>query len=148
MRHEATMTQTTDYLSSRPQPGDLRFGRSKVSNSPDLLLGKDARSVTARRFRDLVQNLIADAGGIENCSVAKICLLRRLAAVSVLSEMAEAKAVDGEDVDATEICTLASTAVRLASRVGLSRYKKDVTPRLEDYRPDANQDQLTEEDAA
>jgi hypothetical protein len=123
-------TQTVDYLSTRPQPGDLRFGRSKVSNSPDLLLGRDARSVTARRFRDLVGQLLADAGGIENCSVAKILLLRRLAACSVLAEMMEAKAVDGEDVNIGEICTLASTAVRLTARVGLSRHKKNITPRL------------------
>jgi hypothetical protein len=127
-------THTVDYLSSRPQPGDMRFGRSKVSNSPDLLLGKDARSVTARRFRDLVSQLLADAGGIENCSTAKILLLRRLAACSVLAEIMEAKAVDGEDVNIGEICTLASTTVRLTARVGLSRHKKDVTPTLAQYR--------------
>jgi hypothetical protein len=127
-------THTVDYLSSRPQTGDMRFGRSKVSNSPDLLLGKDARSVTARRFRDLVSQLLADAGGIENCSTAKILLLRRLAACSVLAEIMEAKAVDGEDVNIGEICTLASTTVRLTARVGLSRHKKDVTPTLAQYR--------------
>jgi hypothetical protein len=135
-------THTLDYLSSRPQPGDMRFGRSKVSNSPDLLLGKDARSVTARRFRDLVQQLLADAGGIENCSTAKILLLRRLAACSVLAEMMEAKAVDGEDVNIGEICTLASTAVRLTAKVGMSRHKKNITPTLSRYLEeyDANQE--------
>jgi hypothetical protein len=140
-------TQSMDYLSSRPQPGDLRFGRSKVSNSPDLLLGKDARSVTARRFRDLVQQLLADAGGVENCSVAKILLLRRLAACSVLAEMMEAKAVDGEDVNIGEICTLASTAVRLTAKVGMSRYKKDVTPTLSRYLEEHDAKQSEEEAA-
>jgi hypothetical protein len=138
-------TQTIDYLNSRPQPGDLRFGRSKITNQPDLLLGKDARSVTARRFRDLVKSLIADAGGVEHCSTAKIGLLRRLAAASVLAEIIEARAVDGEPIDIGEFCNLASTAVRLTSRVGLSRYKKNITPSLSEVFADANQ---SSEDAA
>jgi hypothetical protein len=141
-------THTADYLSSRPMPGDLRFGRSKVSNSPDLLLGKDARSVTARRFRDLVTQLLADAGGVENCSTAKILLLRRLAACSVLAEMMEARAVDGEDVNIGEICTLASTTVRLTARVGLSRHKKNITPTLDAYMEEDNAPQAASEDVA
>jgi hypothetical protein len=140
--------QTADYLSSRPQPGDLRFGRSRVSNSPDLLLGKDARSVTARRFRDLVQQLLADAGGVEHCSVAKILLLRRLAACSVLAEMMEAKAVDGEDVNIPELCNLASTALRLTAKVGMSRHKRDVTPTLSTYIDEHADAKQREEEAA
>jgi hypothetical protein len=145
------MTQTTDYLSTRPTKGDMRFGKSRVSNSPDLLLGKDARSVTARRFRDLVQSLIADAGGIENCSQAKIGLLRRLAACSVLAEMMEAKAVDGEPINIPELCNLASTALRLTSKVGMSRHKKDVTPTLSRYMDEfdaKHEDDQSEEKAA
>jgi hypothetical protein len=127
------MTDTTiDY---RPQPGDLRYGKSKVSNQPNLILGKDGRSITSRRFRDLVQNLIADAGGIESCSTAKIGLLRRLAACSVIAELLEAKALEEGDPDNVEkICNLASTALRLSARVGLSRHAKEIVPALSQYR--------------
>jgi hypothetical protein len=98
-----------------------------------MILGRDARSITARRFRDLVKSLIADAGGVEACSTAKLQLLRRLAAASVLAEMMEAKGLDGEQFDVAEFCNLASTALRLSAKVGLSRFKKDVTPRLATY---------------
>jgi hypothetical protein len=142
-------TQTIDYLNSRPQSGDMRFGRSKVSNSPDLILGRDGRSITCRRFRDLVKSLIADAGGVEACSTAKLQLLRRLAAASVLAEMMEAKGLDGEQFNVAEFCNLASTALRLSAKVGLSRFKKDVTPRLATYLEgqDATQEQESEDAA-
>src|SRR6478735_4783158 len=93
--------------------------RSAVTNHTGLLPGLDGRSATARRFRDLVLSYIADMGGLDRCSEIKLGLLRRLAAATVQAELLEARMVNGEEIDIGQLCTLASTAVRIASRLGL-----------------------------
>ncbi|MGE4255923.1 MAG: hypothetical protein AB7E84_12065 [Xanthobacteraceae bacterium] len=101
-------------------------GRSKTSNHQDYLPGLDGRSSAARRFRDLVNAFVIDQGGIENCSEIKFGLLRRLAAATVQSELLEARMVNGEQVDVATLCTLASTTVRISSRLGIERVPKEV----------------------
>jgi hypothetical protein len=107
--------------------------RSKVSNHRDLLPDLDGRSAGARRYRDLVGAYAADLGGLDVISEVKVGLLRRLAATSVLAEQLEAKAMDGQEIDLSTYCNLASTAVRLSSRVGIERKPRDVTPSLHEY---------------
>jgi hypothetical protein len=107
--------------------------RARVSNHTDLLPGLDGRGPGARRFRDLVSAFIADMGGVQNCSEIKLVLLRRLAAASVLVEHIEARALNGGAIDIAEFCNLASTTVRISSRVGLTRQTRNVTPTLAEY---------------
>jgi hypothetical protein len=102
--------------------------KARITNHRDLLPGLDGRSSGARRYRDLVQAYAADMGGLSNLSEVKLGLLRRLAAASVLAEALEVKAANGEAVDIATFCNLASTTVRIASRVGLERYAHDITP--------------------
>lgn len=113
--------------------------RSAVTNHKDLLPGLDGRSATARRFRDLVNAFVADMGGLDHCSEIKLGLVRRLAATTVQAEMLEARMVNGEAIDISQLCTLASTTVRLSQRLGLERKQRDVTPSLSDLiRADQN----------
>jgi hypothetical protein len=107
--------------------------RSAVTNHKDLLPGLDGRSASARRFRDLVNAFVADMGGLDRCSEIKLGLVRRLAAATVQAELLEARMVNGEQVDIGQLCTLASTTVRIASRLGLERRAKNVTPTVQDY---------------
>jgi hypothetical protein len=109
-------------------------GRSRTTNHKDLLPGLDGRSSAARRFRDLVSAFITDMGGLDQCSDIKLGLLRRLAAVTVQSELIEARMINGEAVDIGTLCTLASTSVRLATRLSpsLERVAKEVGPTLTD----------------
>jgi hypothetical protein len=100
--------------------------RSRITNHRDLLPGVNGRSGAARRFRDLVSSYISDMGGLDRCSEIKLGLLRRLAAATVQAELLEAKMVNGEPVDVGQLCTLASTTVRIASRLGLERVPRDV----------------------
>jgi hypothetical protein len=99
----------------------------------DLLPDLDGRTSAARRFRDLVSAYLVDMGGADQCSDIKIGLLRRLAAVTVQSELIEARMINGEQVDITTLCTLASTSVRLAQRLGVNRVPRDVTPSVVEY---------------
>ena len=110
-----------------------------MTNHKDLLPGLDGRSATARRFRDLVNAFVADMGGLDRCSEIRLGLVRRLAATTVQAEMLEARMVNGEQIDISQLCTLASTTVRLSQRLGLERKQRDVTPSLSDLiRADQN----------
>jgi hypothetical protein len=100
--------------------------RSKITNHQGLLPGLDGRSSAARRFRDLIGAYIVDMGGLDHCSEIKLGLLRRLAATTVQAELLEAQMVNGVAVDIGTLCTLASTTVRLSTRLGLERVQKDV----------------------
>ena len=106
--------------------------RSAVTNHAGLLPGLDGRSATARRFRDLVNAFVADMGGLDRCSEVRLGLVRRLAATTVQAEMLEARMVNGEAIDITTLCTLASTTVRLSQRLGLER-ARNVTPSVSQY---------------
>ena len=109
-----------------------RKGRSRVTNHRDLLPNLDGRSSAARRFRDLVSGYLVDMGGADQCSDIKLGLLRRLAAVTVQSELIEARMINGEAVDIGTLCTLASSALRLSSRLGVERVPREVSS-LSDY---------------
>jgi hypothetical protein len=109
--------------------------RSRITGHTDLLPGLDGRSAGARRFRDLIGAFVSDQGGLDACSEIKVGLIRRLAAASVLAEQLEAKAMSGADVDVSVFCNLASTTVRIASRLGLERIARDIStpPGVADY---------------
>jgi hypothetical protein len=107
--------------------------RSRVSNGKDLLPGVDGRSPLARRYRDICAALISDMGGIDRCTEARLQLLRRFSAASVMAEAMEAELVNGKQISIVEHSLLSSTLVRLAQRIGISRMPKNVTPYLHDY---------------
>ena len=107
--------------------------RSAVTNHKDMLPGLDGRSATARRFRDLVNAVVADVGGLDRSTEIKMGLLRRFAAATVQAELLEARMVNGEQIDIGQLCMLASTSVRIASRLGLERRARNVTPSVGQY---------------
>jgi hypothetical protein len=76
--------------------------RSRVANGSKLLPLTDGRSATARRFRDLYQDIAADLGGLDFLSEGQKQLIRRAAMLSAESERQEAMAARGEpgfDID-------------------------------------------------
>ena len=60
--------------------------KSAVSNGKDLLKGVDGRSSLARRYRDVMEALIADQGGPAALSEVRRQLIRRFSACAVLAE--------------------------------------------------------------
>jgi hypothetical protein len=77
-----------------------------------------------------VRAYVSDMGGDENCSEVKLGLARRLAAATVLSEEIEGKVVNGEAISIADFCQLASTTVRLATRLGIERIPREIGPSL------------------
>jgi hypothetical protein len=126
---DTSFAATSNKYAPSKRPADRKsHGRAKVTNHLDLLPQiRDGRQMQARRFRDLVRAFISDAGGFDNLSEVKLGLLRRLASATVLAEDLETRAINGEVVDITTFCQLASTVVRLSSRCGVERVPRDVT---------------------
>ena len=80
---------------------------------------------------------ISDAGGVSECSQARLQLIRRLAALSVQLEQLEAKLADGADIDIAEYTSLTSTLVRVVSRLGINRVARDTGLTLNDIMREA-----------
>ena len=115
---------------SADQPKRVRKRPLKASSGKLRLLSVEAldgRTFAARRYRDLVAAVVADLGGT-GLSEARTQLVRRFAATVVMAENMEAALVQGQTVDIGDYSQLTSTMVRLASRIGLDRLPRDITP--------------------
>ena len=101
--------------------------RSRVTNGRDLFLdGVDGRSAEARRFRDVLAEIVSDLGGADHLSEGERQLARRCAMLSVEAERMEATAVGGGDLDLEAYGSLTNTLWRALSRIGLRRRQHDV----------------------
>ena len=118
------------YLAPGPLVQRHPVARARISNGTGgaVLPGVDQRSAIARRFRDVVIAIVADIGGVDRCSEAKMHLVRRFAAQVVLAEQMEGQLAAGEEIDIGLHAHISSTLVRLATRIGTKRAMKDITP--------------------
>jgi hypothetical protein len=91
----------------------------------------DGRSAVARRYRDVLSELISDLGG--DPSGAQSAIARRAASLCVVCEQAEAEMLAGGILDLAEFTTAANSLRRLLSDLGLERRAKDITPSLASY---------------
>jgi hypothetical protein len=97
--------------------------RSKITNGSRLLYGIDGRSAAARRYRDLISDLIREHGGAKAMSTVDLGLIRQAAAITLQAELLQARIVRGEVVSADELIRLSSEARRI-----LSSLRKRVPP--------------------
>lgn len=119
---------------NRAQPGDKKFGRSRLSNGRELLPGIDGRSAWVRRCKDLIADHVQDLGGLENVSVPERSIVRRAAVLTTELErlevkFAEADAASPEQLDLYQ--RTANSLRRLLESVGLERRARDVSPTLD-----------------
>jgi len=147
----ATATETPipakDRLGRNQRPHDAKGKFARRDGSPgqqsvaqrlaygkDLLPHVDGRSLTYKRYREIVAALAADQGGADTLSAARAQLIRRFAAASVLAEQMETRLASGEPIDISEHALLCSSLVRLGQRIGIDRRViRDVTPSVADY---------------
>jgi hypothetical protein len=106
--------------------------RSRISNgSATFLDGVDGRSVLARRYRDILAQLVSDMGG--DPSEAQSLIAKRAATLAVWCELAEAAMAKGEHFDIAEFTTATNALRRLLADLGLERRARDITPSVSDY---------------
>ncbi len=110
-----------------------RSSRSAVANGSRLHAAEvDGRSVEARRFRDVLSEILSDLGGSEGLSEGQRQLARRGAMLSVRGEMMEAEAVKTGEIDLAAYGSLTDQLGRLFNRLGLKRVARDATPSIAD----------------
>ncbi|MFZ3326011.1 MAG: hypothetical protein WA231_09025 [Methylocella sp.] len=115
--------------------GMSRHHRSAVTNRTKLFAieGMDGRLGPARRFRDILEQIECDLGGIDNLSEGQRQLCRRAATLSFTAECMEVDAVAGKPFDIDLFGQLTDRLGRCFQRLGLERKSRDVTPTLRDY---------------
>jgi hypothetical protein len=108
--------------------------RSKLANGSKLLPLTDGRSATARRFRDLIEDISGDLGGADLLSAGQRQMVRRVALLSAESERLEAlwsRELEGEPVDqpfdVDRYTVLTNALGRAFDRIGLARVPRDVS---------------------
>jgi len=121
---------------ARQKPvGHKPQGRSRVSNGRKTLPEADGRLKIARRFRDIASAILSDQSpdGADQCSESRKQLIRRFAAAAVLAEQMESRLANGEQINVEQHALLCSTLARLASRIGIDRRARNITPTLTEY---------------
>jgi hypothetical protein len=129
-----TRDDSSQFVPSKSSESSARraHGRSRITNGRDVLPNVDGRSIVARRFRDIVSAMVADQGGADQCSEARVQLIRR-AAAAVLAEQMEAELARGISINIQKHALLCSTMVRVARQIGVKRVARNVAPVLADY---------------
>jgi hypothetical protein len=105
-------------VTPRQRAADARvYGKTKIANGSEFFPGVDGRSLVARRARELSDLYLKQLGGkVDDLTMG---VVRQLVQVTVRAEQLGACMASGEQVNVIEICTLASTALRLSLRLGL-----------------------------
>jgi hypothetical protein len=104
-----------------------RRPRSAVTSGRKLFVAGNPNSAWARRFFDITQGLVGDAGGRDRMSEAKFALCKRAAALQCELEQLEGRLSQGEEVDLDKFGRAASHLRRILETLGLERIPRDVS---------------------
>jgi hypothetical protein len=111
-----------------------RKGRSAVTNGARLHVAKIGDVKWARRFRDILAEIISDLGGHDGgLSEAQRQLARRCATIAIACERLEGEAAAGNDINLETYGQLTDRLGRCFQRLGLRRQPRDVGETLSDY---------------
>lgn len=109
-----------------PKPGSLTGlgqGKARVTNGGRLNLFGDGRTLTGRRLRDLIVIYSAPLGGLAALDEATRQLVRKAAMLTVQSELIEARAATGEQIDPVAYATLTNALSRVLAKLEAKRPK-------------------------
>ena len=109
--------------------------RSIVTNGRRLFVERPGDTAWARRFRDVLEQIICDLGGPTGLSEGQRQLARRAATISIACEKAECEIAAGKDIDLDAYGQLTDRLGRAFGRLGLQRQARDITqpPSVSDY---------------
>jgi hypothetical protein len=110
----------------------LKTLRSKVTNGRSPFVEADGRGPWARRWRDVLSQIISDLGGPDLLSEAQRQLARRAATISIMCERLEGEAAQGVEIDLIVYGMLTDRLGRVTGRLGIKRVARPITPSLAD----------------
>jgi hypothetical protein len=128
--------ESSEILSTHSARATSRLAtvRSKVTNGRRVFaVGGDGRGAWTRRWKDIVELHVADAGGRDHMTEAMLSLCRRAATLEIQLEQLECCMSEGDDVDIEIYGRIASHLRRILETLGLERKSKDITPDLRSY---------------
>jgi hypothetical protein len=118
---------TRSNAGSRPARKDQR---SAVTNGKRLHVVSPGDTKWARRWRDVLAEIVSDLGGADLLSEGQKQLARRCATIAIACEKMEGEAAQGCEIDLDAYGTLTDRLGRALQRLGLERKPRDVTPSL------------------
>jgi len=107
--------------------------RSGVTSGKRLHVQRPGDNAWSRRFRDVLELIVADAGGPAHLSEGQRQIARRCSTLSVECERLEGKALAGDQIDLDLYGQMTDRLGRALSRLGLKRVKLDQLPDLHTY---------------
>lgn len=139
---DAAANQQRASASAEDAPGGFNFAktrkhkqsRSHKANKPQLLTRDrlDGRRNAVQAFDKHAREIQNDLGGYDQLSAIELALVEAFVGASLTMQTLNAKIMLGEDVDLGLHALVAGAMVRIASRLGLQRRTRDVTPSLSD----------------
>ena len=104
--------------------------RSKKATRPQLLTRAqlDGRTNAAKVFDRMVSDIEADLAGREQLSTIERQLVEAFAGAAVTLHHLNTQLALGQPIDASQHAQCVGAMVRVATRLGLSRRARDVTP--------------------
>jgi hypothetical protein len=101
--------------------------KSKVTNGRRVFaIGGDGRGAWTRRWKDIVELHVADAGGRDLMTEAMLSLCRRAATLEIQLEQLECCMSQGDDVDIEIYGRIASHLRRILETISVERRAKPV----------------------
>jgi hypothetical protein len=92
----------------------------------------DQRTQAGRAFNQLASAIEQDLGGRSELSNIELGLIEAFTGANITLNALNAKLVQGEPIDLGLLALVGGVMCRLASRLGVSRRAKDITPTLSD----------------
>ena len=99
----------------------------------------DGRTKARKQFDAISKGITSDLGGEDQLSTVQRHLVEAFAGVAVHMHDLNARLLLGEQIDIIEHSQAISTMVRIASRIGIHRVARDVTPDPLEYARDASE---------
>jgi hypothetical protein len=93
----------------------------------------DRRTLAAKKFDAIATGIAADLGGKDRLTTVQRHLVEAFAGAAVHMHDLNARLLLGQQVDIISHSQVISTMVRIASRIGVHRVARDVTPDLQTY---------------
>ena len=107
--------------------------RSAVTNGKRLHVVAPGDTKWARRWRDVLAEIISDLGH-DGLSEGQRQLARRCATIAIACERMEGEAAQGNEIDLDAYGTLTDRLGRALQRLGIKRQLRNVTPpSIEEY---------------
>jgi hypothetical protein len=114
--------------------GIIEFNKSKPRRSSARALPLEQATGAGRFFDKMVRDIEADLGGRRQLTRIEGELIRAFAGAATTLQYLNVQVALGEtgEIDLSGYATIASTMLRIGSKLGLQRRSKDVTPTLSD----------------